>query len=286
LAEQVLALTDRLFETAGMTVLSGAILAQGRLLQGANTIRASQELDSTSLSYAYRVKTKSGTADEVWPGVPFIHVDRMMRASLATRLKDQEGLWEYTRYLAEADAVSVKRADIPHGLRVPTEADYKPLDSIQDQDQPPETPISVDSYEAALVAIRRREFPAAISFLRDLSEERPAYHVGWLRLGYALREHAAEQMYSDPPASRNEIESLLDESTSAIERAKGHVDKGYQAEASYQLSKTWYRRLRLDGAEGSVVRAQAEARLAAQLSSDAKYESWVEYLANLHEDDG
>jgi len=42
---------------------------------------------------------------ESWKARPFVHLDRMMRPYVLTRLRNEEGAWEYTRYLAEANAI-------------------------------------------------------------------------------------------------------------------------------------------------------------------------------------
>ena len=92
------------------------------------------------------------------------------------------------------------------------------------------------SLSDAIEAIRSEEFDGAIPFFERVTRERPEYHVGWLRLGYARREKAVRIAQDD---SREAVR-LLKLSLSDLAKAAEHVDPEYQARALYERSKSAY----------------------------------------------
>ena len=86
------------------------------------------------------------------------------------------------------------------------------------------------SMSDAIEAIRSEEFDVAIPFFEELTRERPIYHIGWLRLGYALREKAVRLAHED----LDEAVRLLNRALSALGKAAEHVDPEYQAQALYE----------------------------------------------------
>lgn len=93
----------------------------------------------------------------------------------------------------------------------------------------------------AIEAIRSDDVDAAIPYFERLTHERPTYHIGWLRLGYARREKAVRMAQSDP----TEAVRLLTLSIADLSKAVGHIDPKYQAQALYERSKSAYHLARL-----------------------------------------
>ena len=115
--------------------------------------------------------------------------------------------------------------------------------------------------------INSREFRPAIEYLEQRTRQQPQYHVGWLRLGHARRELAADLMNTGN-GNGDAVRDLLNSSLDALERAKGHSNRDYKAEAEYHTSKSYYRRWRLDGAiddlKSAVIHAQDAHKLILQ----------------------
>ena len=243
---------------------------------------------------------------EEWPAGPFIFIDQNKRPYVLTRLKDREaGTWEYTRYRAEANSViGHDTEEMLTWVSAPTESEYEqPEDTlaetvaptpeddqstqpvedarktVEDVEAPPaeKTKRVVMSFSEAIEAIRVGEFEAAIPFLERLVRERPNYHIGWLRLGYAQRERAA-RFSSD---RLDEAVSLLNAAMQSFTQALGHVDVEYRASAFYERSKTHYRKYVVAGDRKDAESAHDDAKEARVLSSDSQYQSWIEYLERL-----
>src|ERR1039457_3718431 len=113
---------------------------------------------------------------EVWDARPFVFLDKMMRPYLLTRLKNEAGSWEYTRYLAEANAVyGVNNPDLLNLLPRPEESDYRkdepPPNIAMTRDAIPHAETTITRREEAVAAIRAREFKPAIQFLKTEVDE-------------------------------------------------------------------------------------------------------------------
>jgi hypothetical protein len=217
---------------------------------------------------------------ELWVARPFVFLDKMMRPYLLSRLKNEAGSWEYTRYLAEANAVhSLSNPDLLKELPRPEEADY------QKDDSPPKetTQVGKNGYgaektasdrEEAFAAVRRRDFEPAIRFWKAEVEQKPSYHSGWQRLGFAQREYGVDLMDSE----RERAEQLLRESIASFNHATDHNDPQYEAEAYYNRSKGYWRLWRLTGDSKEFERAVDDARTAASRFYDHRFVSWSEFL--------
>ena len=131
----------------------------------------------------------------------------------------------------------------------------------------------------AFAAIRERRFERAIEFLQAVVSDRPNYHIAWLNIGKAQREWAVDQREEgNGEATRDACVSLLENSLSSFERAKGHIDRQYRAEACYHASKSYYRLWQHDKNSATLQKAIEEAKTARTTFPDIKYETWVEYL--------
>lgn len=209
---------------------------------------------------------------ETWPAGIFVHVDRMMRPHILTRVKGTD-VCEYTRFRAEANAVLVvPGVGVPEQLLEPETSEYL---------RPPAPTPEASSHgrelemSDALEAIRGGDYDTGISFFEALVKKRPEYHVGWLRLGHARREKAVRLLAPDPDQAR----SLLGAALEALESATKHIDRAYQALAHYELSKTYYRLGQLDrSSEEYRNLTRKEANAACGLSSERKYQTWWEHL--------
>jgi hypothetical protein len=126
----------------------------------------------------------------------------MMRPYVLTRLRNEEGAWEYTRYLAEANAIL--RVNEPVWFKIlplPDKSEYAsaeeppPAPTLRPEVKQPgllaEPPLTRDQ---AIQALREKQYLPAIGFFKKELADRPNYHSGWSRLGYAQREYAAYLM--------------------------------------------------------------------------------------------
>jgi tetratricopeptide (TPR) repeat protein len=243
-----------------------------------------------------------------WPVGPFIYIDPNKRPYVLTRLKDREtGTWEYTRYRAEANSVlSYDAEGILGWMPAPNESEYQqpedeevvaavatgmpPTDALgttTTSEPPTQTPEGipdaielvprkrmVSTFGEALDAMRRGDHDLAIPFLERLVEERPNYHIGWLRLGYAQREKAARLA----PRDKDKSLGLLDASIKSLSNALGHVDPGYRADAFYERSKAYYRRYVVGGQKNDAENAITDGGDARRLSPDTRFQTWMEYF--------
>ena len=231
----------------------------------------------------FAVGGKKWLPSEIWGASPFLESDEMMRWYLLTRLKNSEGVWEYTRYLAESNAVIERNdPDLLDVLRRPTNDEYPDLDSEADglSDVPDSPPTERQaSMATALTALRDRKFSQAIPLLREYLEHRPDYHIGWSRLGYCLREQAVEE------ASAGNVDKslkMLAKAEFAFTTAHDHRDLYYQADALYQRSKTHWRTWMVargdERGSGELEKAMSDARAATDAWDDSKFASWLEFL--------
>lgn len=257
-----------------------------------------EESDSAVFIFGFK---DNGSCTEKWDADLFIHIDNMLRTYILTRLKnDDAGLWEYTRYLAESNAVVAiqKPANLEH-LPIPSERDYlaesegepSVIESTLVAKEGTETEVSeheestVKDMGDANWAIRMRMFAPAIKFLEELLENRQDYHVGWLRLGHAKREYAVDlhiQSGSVEADNMPEIRRLLESSLDDFHKAQGHISAQYKAEARYHASKSYLRLWQYFEDESFLENTRHEADEAAKLYPDSKYDSWIEFLWNVH----
>ena len=262
-------------------------------MKGPLTIANLVPEQTTELSFVHGLDKNS--ADEVWPAKRFIHVDKMFRPYVLTRLKDAAGLWEYTRYLAESNAViTVSAPEFLDDFPRPAEKEYEAQEDAGIEGTapegtntgtaPPSQDTQVRSMPEAGSAIRERRFPEAIQFLESLIEVRPDYHVGWLRLGHARREWAVDLRQASNGKVTPQQRELLGSSLESLNNAKNHVDRQYKAEACYQASKTYYRLWSIEHDNTTLDKALEEAFEASVTYPDSKYDSWLEYLSNLQSD--
>lgn len=76
----------------------------------------------------------------------------------------------------------------------------------------------------------------------------------------------------------------MHESTESLTHAKKHAEPLYRAQALYQSSKTHYRLWLFEERTEELTKALEDAKTAASLYPDERYESWVEFVTSLQED--
>ena len=288
--KEILRCTEELFGAAPAPFQPAGAMA-GALSKGGTVIKGDQVAPNPlegqlPHDVCYVFGLKKSEAAEHWPCSLFVHVDRMLRPYVLTRLKNEQGLWEYTRFLAESNAVvAIRSEEFLEDFPIPEEGEYASVEgddsevvevvdgvSLGDEasaSQP--TPVRpgdtavvplpppvredppVGDMGAAVAAIRERRFPKAIEFLSSLVKDRPTYHVGWLRLGHARREYAVDLM--NQGGDKGVAEELLRDALAALYEAGEHRDAAYQAEAHYHSSKTFYRLWRLLGDPAQLAQA-------------------------------
>jgi tetratricopeptide (TPR) repeat protein len=224
---------------------------------------------------------KRGDNIELWSARSMLHMDAMTRPHILTRLKGHD-LCEYTRFRAEANAVLVQPdGGIAGRLLEPTRAEYMPDEEAKQPPielQIPDSPLSPKramSMSDAIEAIRSDDFDSAIPFFEELARERPNYHIGWLRLGYARREKAVRLANGDT----TEAIRLLNLALSDLSKAAEHVDPEYQAQALYERSKTAYHLARLfpefiEDKDSYLKDAEA----ACSKSDEKRFLTWLEHI--------
>ncbi|MBN1909335.1 MAG: hypothetical protein JW818_06325 [Pirellulales bacterium] len=310
LADALENLTEALFSIeprpySHQSVLCGALVRRDTLWRGGLHTRWREPTqDDTLFVFPAHQPTIQ------WPAGPFVYIDPNKRPYVLTRLKDRDtGTWEYTRYRAEANSVvSDDLEDMLGWIPAPTESEYRqpedaeteaeavaaittttpPADTTttttcdpatqtfsddkRDEEGLPKRPVS--SFGEALEAVRSGDYDLAIPFFERLVQQRPNYHVGWLRLGFAQREKAA-RLGSE---LMDESMVLLDASAESLSNATGHVDRDYRAVAFYERSKTYYRRYRIALQKEDAEKAVDDGNKACELSSDTKFQTWIEFL--------
>jgi hypothetical protein len=261
-------------------VLAGVLAFGGSLIKGQTSYDSQFGLAVPSFIFGIE-NLAGGKAKETWDARPFIYVDQMLRPYVMTRILNEEGDWEFTRYMAEWNAVVVQREPAHFDrLPIPSEPEYHTISSEvgahQDDASTVEDQFTVSSLQDAVFALRQRNFKPALSYLEDVIHGRPSYHVAWLRLGTGRRELAVD--LSGTEATEEELRALLDSSLEALEHAKGHSDLNYRAEAHYQASKTLYRIWRQFQDRTALDKALKEADDAANIIPEDRFLSWIEYL--------
>jgi len=248
--------------------LTGAFRV-GRCFLHGSQLESLIDAPDPSLQFVFPCRRR-GDGLEAWPAGSFVHIDSMMRPHILTRVKGLD-VCEYTRFRAEANAVLVlPNAGIAEKLPDLAKSEYQP-------EQPPDPPTHSDGETTAdaLEAIRSEDYDTAIKFFEQLSQRRPEYHVGWLRLGYARREKAV-RIVSE---RRDEALSLLQLAVEDLRRASAHADQEYRASAHYERSKAFYHLARFDSSDQlSQQHCKEEAIKASELSDQKKYQTWLEHL--------
>lgn len=258
--------------------LTGAFRVQNSFLHG--THRETLEGDGpTTLQFAFPVRRKGDV--DLWEAGPFIHLDAMLRPHVLTRVKAFDTC-EYTRFRAEANAILIKdNAGIEGRLPRPKQEEYRKQE--EPEEEPEEgggggSPVAhpqKSEMDQAIEALHREDYDHAISVLTDLSQKRPDYHVGLLRLGYAEREKAV-RVAAD---SRDDAVALLESAIAHLTKAALHRDVEYQAHARYERSKAHYHIGRLsESGDDRFGMALRDARSAYELHGDPKYQTWLEHL--------
>jgi hypothetical protein len=261
------------------SALTGAFRIGRFFLHGGN-MEVLPESSTEEIQFVFPCRKRSDN-NEIWSARSLLHMDAMTRPHILTRVKGHD-LCEYTRFRAEANAVLVHaNGGIASTLPEPSKTDYVPE---EEQQQPaielqiPETSLSpnrVMNMSDAIEAIRSDEFERAIPFFEELTRERPYYHIGWLRLGYARRERAVRLAHDNP----SEAISLLNLALSDLAEAAKHVDPEYQAQALYERSKSAYQLAKLfpeSPQDKNVCLKDAEAAYAK--SDEKKFVTWLEHI--------
>jgi hypothetical protein len=300
--QSLLTCTEQLFAaepkpTSRQGALAGCIGFRRHVIKGA-TPRESALFDAADDPLFIFDFAEKGECREKWNAKLFIHIDKMLRPYILTRLKDEEGWWEYTRYLAESNAVvTVQEPAYLSYFAVPSDPEYlmeseetpscvETCPSVSEEQEPGGSKgkeLAVANMGDVNWAIRIREFAPAIEYLENLLEKRQDYHVGWLRLGHAKREYAVD-LYTDQCNDNHQsdrIRQLLESSLGDFRRAGGHISSQYKAEAHYHASKSHFRLWQYFKDESCLEKTRQEADEAARLYPDSKYDSWIEFLWNV-----
>lgn len=219
---------------------------------------------------------------ESWKARPFVHLDKMMRPYVLTRLRNEEGAWEYTRYLAEGNAIL--RLNEPAWFKILPQPDKNEYASTEEP-QPVATgpvaqPPSIQAHpiqdrDQAIQALREKRYEPAIDFFKKELQDRQYYHSGWSRLGYAQREFAAHLM---DIRHDEEAKDQLKDSIASYGKAVHHTDSRYSAEAHYHRSKAYWRLWKLTNSQDDLKAALADAVKAAGTYYEDRFLSWSEYV--------
>lgn len=268
--------------------MCGSLLWSDRVLHGASHRQNVGKV--TGIQFFYPTGRKDFPKKEAWPAEPFIFIDSMAHPFVLTRLRsDSSGVWEFTRFRAEANAVVYHEApEWQAGVAAPTESEYTTVDAQKEQaeeeaivasaasspepdssDRPP-----ADQFEQALRFIRNEEYAPAIEFFRRLVASRPDYHIGWLRLGHAQRELAMRSRTADAAGAH----VLFDAAIASLTAAANHSYPDRRAQALYERSKALFHRGRMRSAREDYSAALVDAEAAAALAEESAYPSWIEYL--------
>lgn len=270
--------------------MCGSLLWGDRVLYG-NAHRPNDERVD-GLQFTYPTGRRAAEKRESWRAEPFVFVDSMLRPFVLTRLRaPATGVWEFTRFRAEANAVIYhEAAEWQSNIATPSESEYATPETKKEQAEEQEIVASVaaaaptpgqhderppaDQFEQALRFIRNEEYGPAIDFFAHLVATRPDYHIGWLRLGHAQRELAMRERSSDPGKARE----LFDASIKSLTYATGHAYPDRRAQAHYELSKAHYQRWRFSGSREDYDAALLDANAAYDLQPEPNYSTWIDYI--------
>ncbi len=272
--------------------LCGSILWKDRAMRGGENFRTVSEWPA-GYGFSYPPIAKKSSPAESWSASPFVHVDSMLRPYVMTRLTSiTSGTWEFTRFRAEASSViAIQNAEAVADLPAPTQAEYstpqdaadraeaKEIEETVQAQAPSSATLAQDepsSFDEALRFVRNEDFEPAIRYFQRYVEARPAYHIGWLRLGHAQRELAMRRRFADPEGAA----TLFDSAIESLSQATGHVERNRKAQALYERSKAYYHRGNFLSQHEDLGSASKDASEACDLSPDTSYESWREYVTN------
>jgi len=271
--------------------LCGSILWRDRVLCGGAHRAGQAPVEGVQCLYP-PVQKKTDNA-EAWSAEPFVFIDSMLRPYVLTRLRAQStGVWEFTRFRAEAHSVVYHESPgWMLNVAAPTESEYSTPEAAEEQKEERELVASVPAepggpgssssavaaaseFEQALRLIRNEEYEPAIDYFARLVATRPAYHIGWLRLGHAQRELAMRRRTSAPLQAAE----LFVNSIASLTNAAGHAYPDRKAQALYERSKAYYHRGRFTSSPEDVQQAMADAEAAYKLAPDTVFETWITYL--------
>jgi tetratricopeptide (TPR) repeat protein len=252
--------------------LTGSFRAGRSYWHGTQFQAVPDEVESP-LKFAFPCKRRLAGV-ELWSAHNFIHVDAMMRPHLLTRVKGLD-VCEYTRFKAEASAISVREATgISGKVPRPSQAEYKTGEEVMPLEEA-SAPVAIATMSDAIEAIRSEDYERALAFFEQLVVKRPDYHIGWLRLGHIRREKGVRLIGIDNEAAVCFLRAAI----SDLEKATDHRDPDYQALARYELSKAYYHLARLLPDDISLrLQSKDEALAASSLSNEQKYQSWWEHI--------
>jgi len=298
-ADALEAATEQLFSIAPLPVaheksgqssaLTGAFRIGRCFLHGGH-MESLVDGDADDIHFVFPCRKKD-VDNEVWQAKPLLYLDSMMRPHILTRVKGHD-VCEYTRFRAEANAVLVQRdGSIVQRLPEPVKSEYAvkaegSVDVEQSLVAAPKTldqpiapvPLRELSMSDAIEAIRSEDYEAAVGFFTKLTQDRPNYHIGWLRLGYARREMAVRTA----PDNRKQGVELLKFAVQDLAKAAQHLDVEYQALAWYERSKAWYHLGRLEPEiEQYSKNCLEDAEKAVSLSNEMKFLTWWEHVHRL-----
>lgn len=162
------------------------------------------------------------------------------------------------------------------------EAEYASAEELLPVDTG-QAPIQVTSPRAqpildrdqAIEALREKRYEPAIDFFKLGLQDRPNYHSGWSRLGYAQREYAAYLMDSNRD---EEAKAQLQDAIVSYGKAVHHTDARYSAEVDYHRSKAFWRLWKLTGSADDLKTALSDAGIAAGTYYEDRFLSWSEYV--------
>jgi tetratricopeptide (TPR) repeat protein len=270
--------------------MCGSLLWRDRVLYG-SAHRANQEA-ADGLQFSYPTSRKTTDKKENWAAEPFALVDSMLRPFVLTRLRAQAtGVWEFTRFRAEANAVIYHEAPTwQANVPPPAESEYTTPEAEKEQaeereivasasssvneDHVPEKQAAANEFEQALRFIRNEDYAPAIEYFARLVATRPDYHIGWLRLGHAQRELAMRLRITDAVHARE----LFDKSIDSLGHAGEHAHPDRRAHALYERSKAYFQRGRFTESSEDYESALLNAHEAHKIQADAIYDSWIAYL--------
>jgi tetratricopeptide (TPR) repeat protein len=272
------------------SAMCGSILWRDRVLYGSAHRAYEGSVDGLQFRYP-PIQKKTGNA-EAWPAEPFAFIDSMLRPYVLTRLRAQStGVWEFTRFRAEANSVIYHEAPAwLLNVAAPTESEYRTPEAAEEQEEEeqlvasvapsapptgsPTPPSAASEFEQALRFIRNEEYEPAIDYFARLVATRPQYHIGWLRLGHAQRELAMRCRITEPLKAAQ----LFADSIESLTHAAEHSYPDRKAQALYERSKAYFQKGRFSSSADDFDRAMEDAQAAYQLFPDTPYETWIGYL--------
>jgi tetratricopeptide (TPR) repeat protein len=177
-----------------------------------------------------------------------------------TRFRVNEPAW--FKLLPQPDKAEYASVEEPPPQPIGQAAQVTQVQPLMDRDQ-------------AIQALREKRYEPAIDFFKRELGDRPNYHSGWSRLGYAQREYAAFLMDS---GRDEDAKAQLKDSLTSYGKAVQHSDPRYSAEARYHRSKAYWRLWKLTQAPNDLKGSLDDAATAAKTYYEDRFVSWSEYL--------